>query len=362
MAVRLDPSDEYMHELGPEPNFNESMYINCFDPDQQVGGWFRMGNRANEGYAEMTVCLYLPPEPPDQANDQAHDQAGSQAGAGRTVAFMYKRPTITHNDAFDAGGMQWSIVTPFEELRVDYIGKVVLLDEPEQMANPKQAFTDNPYGECEVHLTFTGQGRPSMFGGEPDTPHEAPGEEFAKGHYEQLVAATGTIRVGDREWEISGHGLRDHSWGPRFWQSPWYYRWLTANVDDDFGFMASRVAKKDAPGTRGGFVWEDGQMHYCDHVELSTDTRGDEAYHDRIDGLLRSSRSGREWRFRGEVMDLIPLRNRRQDPDGNWLMTRISEGMTRWTVESGPYAGRVGYGLSEYLDQIIDERPVGIAE
>ena len=53
-------------------------------------------------------------------------------------------------------------------------------------------------------------------------------------------------------------------------------------------------------------------------------------------------------------MDLIPLRNRRQDPDGNWLMTRISEGMTKWTVESGEFEGQVGYGLSEYLDQIID--------
>ena len=36
--------------------------------------------------------------------------------------------------------------------------------------------------------------------------------------------------------------------------------------------------------------------------------------------------------------------------------------MTRWTVDSGPYAGKVGYGLSEYLDQIVDERPVGLAE
>ena len=73
-------------------------------------------------------------------------------------------------------------------------------------------------------------------------------------------------------------------------------------------------------------------------------------------------KSDREWRFTGEVMDLIPLRNRRQDPDGNWLMTRISEGMTRWTVESGPFEGRTGYGLSEYLDQIIDGAPVGLAE
>ncbi len=60
MAIRLDPADEYMHELGPESNFNESMYINCFDPVNNVGGWFRMGNRANEGTAEMTVaCISL---------------------------------------------------------------------------------------------------------------------------------------------------------------------------------------------------------------------------------------------------------------------------------------------------------------
>src|SRR6478752_5441046 len=144
MAVRLDESDEYMHELGPESNFNESMYINCFDPQQGVGGWFRIGNRANEGSAEMTVCLYLP---------------------DRTVAFMFKRPTIDNNDAFDAGGMTWTMVTPFEELRVDYTGKVVILTDPLQMATPKEAFTNNPYAECEVHLTFTGQGKPSMFGG-----------------------------------------------------------------------------------------------------------------------------------------------------------------------------------------------------
>jgi hypothetical protein len=341
MAVRLDPSDEYMHELGPESNFNESMYINCFDPTHQVGGWFRIGNRANEGYAEMTVCIYLP---------------------DGKVGFMFKRPTITNNDAFDAGGLTWTMVKPFEELRIDYSGKVVVLDEPLQMANPKEAFTNNPYAECEVHITFTGKGKPSMFGGEPDQPHETPGEEFAKGHYEQLVEAHGTIRVGDQEFDIAGCGLRDHSWGPRYWQAPWYYRWLTANFGPDLGFMASRVAKKDGPGTRGGFVWDNGQMHYCDDFEISTEFEGDDTYHQRISGLLKSSRSEREWKFTGEVMDLIPLRNRRQDPEGNWLVTRISEGMTRWTMASGEHDGAVGYGLSEYLDQIIDNKPVGFNE
>jgi hypothetical protein len=226
------------------------------------------------------------------------------------------------------------------------------------MVDPKAAFTNNPYASCTVALTFTGQGRASMFGGEPDEPHETPGEEFAKGHYEQLVEGHGVIRVGDEEWEVRGCGLRDHSWGPRYWQAPWYYRWLTANVGPEFGFMASRVAKKDGPGTRGGFVWEDGALHLCDHVEISTDVDGDDSYHRAIRGTLRSSRTGKEWQFTGDVMNLIPLRNRRTDPDGNWLVTRISEGMTEWTMADG----RKGYGLSEYLDQIVDGHPVGLAE
>ncbi|MCE2855709.1 MAG: hypothetical protein LW606_08430 [Ilumatobacteraceae bacterium] len=341
MGVRLEPADEYMHELGPEPNFNESMYVNCFDPAQGIGGWFRMGNRANEGYAEMTICIYLPD--------------------GR-VAFIFKRPSITGNAALDAGGLTWTMVIPFEELRIDYSGKLCVLSDPLEMVDPKKAFTNNPYSEGEVHITFRGGGRESMFGGEPDTPHETPGEEFARGHYEQLVAASGTIRVGDEEWSISGHGLRDHSWGPRYWQAPWYYRWLTANFRSDFGFMTSRVAKKDGPGTRGGFVWEDGRIHVCDDCSVSTDFVGDDKYHAKVRGILRSSRSGKEWTFEGEVLNLIPLRNRRQDPDGNWLHTRISEGMTRWRLTSGEKSGSIGYGLSEYLDQIIDGAPVGIAE
>jgi hypothetical protein len=78
--------------------------------------------------------------------------------------------------------------------------------------------------------------------------------------------------------------------------------------------------------------------------------------------LLRSTKHGREWRFEGTVSSMIPLRNRRQDPDGNWLVTRISEGMTRWEMTGGEHAGKQGWGMSEYLDQIIDGQPVGKAE
>ena len=50
----LAPEDDLMHPLGPEKNFNESAYYNFFDTKKSVGGWFRIGNRANEGSAERT--------------------------------------------------------------------------------------------------------------------------------------------------------------------------------------------------------------------------------------------------------------------------------------------------------------------
>ena len=38
------------------------------------------------------------------------------------------------------------------------------------------------------------------------------------------------------------------------------------------------------------------------------------------------------------------------------LLTRITEGMTEYRCD-----GKVGYGLSEYLDQIVDGKPVSLA-
>ena len=328
MALRLESKDDYMHELGPEPNFNESMYFNLYDPSQRIGGFWRLGNRANEGHAEMTVCLYLPD--------------------GR-VAFMYGRPPIADNDSFNAGGMRFEVVRPFEELHVSYEGRVVLLERPLEMADPKAAFSGNPHDDGKVSLTFTNVS--TAFGGEPETPREPTGEEFARGHYEQLIAGEGNIAVGDQTWEVRGFGLRDHSWGPRFWQAPWYYRWITANFGPSFGFMGSRIARRESPGTRGGFVWDGTVMQLVDDFEIKTSWTGEESYHDSIEAVLRSR--DREWRVRGKVMSLIPLRNRRED-----MVTRISEGLTEWCLDDG----RVGYGLSEYLDQVLDGRPVGLDE
>jgi hypothetical protein len=335
--LQLLPEDEFMHDPTDVSNFNESMYFNFYDPAHSLGGFVRIGNRPNEGYAEQTTCLYLPD--------------------GR-IGFTFGRPEIASNDAFSAGGCAFDVVEPFRKLNVRYDGKLVLLEEPEAMADPRKAFRENPWVDCSIDLVY--RGLSPMLGGEmvddDGKPLPARENEFAKGHYEQHVGARGSIRFGDSQWELDGYGLRDHSWGPRFWQAPWWYRWLTGNCGDDFGFMLSIIASRDGSRRRGGIIFEGGAYHPVKHCTIETGWRGDENYHQTITAVATTET--REYRIEGKVKSLIPLRNRRTAPDGERMVTRISEGMTEWSVEG---VG-TGYGLSEYLDQIIDGVPVGVAE
>ena len=122
IEIKLEPQDEFNHQPDEASNYNESMYFNVFDHNKQMGGWFRLGNRPNEGYAEMTCCIYLPD--------------------GR-IGFMFGRPEITTNDVFDAGGMKFEVIKPFKSLKVQYKGKILLLDNPKDMLNPSKAFKEN---------------------------------------------------------------------------------------------------------------------------------------------------------------------------------------------------------------------------
>jgi hypothetical protein len=70
---------------------------------------------------------------------------------------------------------------------------------------------------------------------------------------------------------------------------------------------------------------------------------------------FKTSVNGTDYDIHGDVLSLIPLRNRREQPNGSMLITRITEGMTEYTCN-----GEKAIGMSEYLDQIVDGQPVGI--
>jgi hypothetical protein len=328
LVTVLDPEDEYPHEPDPVPNYNESMYLNSFDIGAEVAGWFRIGNRVNEGYAEVSVCTYLP---------------------GGRVGFAYGRPHIDSNDRLAAGGLAIDVVEPFAHLRLAYDGRVCVLAEPAQMSDPRAAFTSNPWVDCEIALDVRGVS--PMYGGrsvyEDGTAPELDAEQsFAKAHYEQHCSATGTIRVGDETIELDGLGLRDKSWGPRHWQAISWYRWLPMAFTPDFAMMISVIG-----GRPGGMVLEGGEYHLIRRCTLDSDW--DERHH-QTGMRAHVETDDATYDVTGEVVSLIPLRHRRTTPDGQQLLTRITEAMTRFECN-----GLKGMGMSEYLDQVVDGRPVG---
>jgi hypothetical protein len=297
-------------------NFNESVYFNFFDRQQQMGGFLRIGNRANEGYAEVTVIVYQP---------------------DGSALFNYKRPQISSNDGWNAGGLKVEVLEPGERLRTTYEGSVVYLKDPREMREPSVAFKENPHKRIRLDLVHEGVG--PIYGHVAEPGGAGAQNEFARAHYEQHMRVTGTLQVEDGPvLQITGHGLRDHSWGPRYWQSTPSYRWITGNFGDDLGMVLSIV------GDRVGGVFHKGPdtIIPVKQIDLETEYEENTNYHKALRATVTLA-NGETHRVEGTVRGFIPLRNRRAGK-----FTHIGEGMTEYLLDGE----RKGYGLSEYLDQV----------
>jgi len=312
----VKPEDDYTHPLGPEENFNESVYFNFFDRQQQMGGFLRIGNRANEGYAEVTVIVYQP---------------------DGSALFNYKRPQISSNEGWNAGGLKVEVLEPGERLRTTYEGSVVYLKDPREMREPSVAFKENPHKRIRLDLVHEGVG--PIYGHVAEPGGAGAQNEFARAHYEQHMRVSGTLQVEDGPvLQITGHGLRDHSWGPRYWQSTPSYRWITGNFGDDLGMVLSIV------GDRVGGVFHKGPdtIIPVKQIDLETEYEENTNYHKALRATVTLA-NGETHRVEGTVRGFIPLRNRRAGK-----FTHIGEGMTEYLLDGE----RKGYGLSEYLDQV----------
>jgi len=75
------------------------------------------------------------------------------------------------------------------------------------MAHPSRAFKNNPLVDAKIDLDYrasppcTAAGRVQQDGS--DVPID-PEKSFAKAHYEQHIAGTGSFEIGGQRWEIDG--------------------------------------------------------------------------------------------------------------------------------------------------------------
>ena len=309
----IKAEDDYTHLLGPEENFNESVYFNFFDKVKNRGGFIRVGNRANEGYAEMTVMIFNP---------------------DGSAFFNYEKPDITSNDGWNAGGAKIEVIVPGEHVRTTYEGSALYLADPRDMKEPGKAFKSNPKKKLVIKLDHHGVGPFYGHSSEADGEEEAPG---FRNHYEQHMRVSGSIEIeGEGAIEIDGHGVRDHSWGPRYWQEIRSYRWINGNFGDDLG-MAFAVGVNGA----GGMFHKGLELIKVTDVDFNVEYELDTSFHKSFTANI-TLENGDKHMLEAKVKGFMPLRNRRSEQ-----ITYIGEGMTEYTLDGD----RVGYGMSEFLDQ-----------
>lgn len=179
----MRPEDEAMHEPDASQNFNESVYTNGFNSTSGVGGWMRLGNRVNEGYAELSVCLYLPD--------------------GR-IACQFGRPAIASNDRFAAGGLSYRVIEPLKKVSMTYDGELVIVENPEALRDPQSLFKSAEKLAGRVHWTH--EAVSPIHGGEPtsDAVPTMYGRDFSLGHFNQHGRVRGEIKVGARAGRSMG--------------------------------------------------------------------------------------------------------------------------------------------------------------
>jgi hypothetical protein len=328
-GFRLVAADEGPHVPTADENFNESVYVNGFDPVRRAGVWMRIGNRVNEGHAELQVCAYLPD--------------------GR-IACQFQRPPIASNAAFAAGGMRYAVVEPLRRVSMRYEGELMLLDDPEWLRDARRLFEEAPRATAALELRF--EGVSPVHGGEPLTPTQETmyGRDFPLGHFNQHGRVSARIAVGAEHFDFDACGWRDHSWGPRYWTNVYFYRLLIANFGPERAFMLLKITGRDGVTRRHGVVLIDGEYEEITDLDLFTEwTAAKDPRALRLG--VRTPR--RAFRLEGEIIRLAPLGNRRKVGDA-WLRSRIAEGLTVWRWDQ-----RDGIGITEYIEFLEHGEPVG---
>ena len=195
-------------------------------------------------------------------------------------------------------------------------------------------------------------------------------DKFARNHFEQHMHINGTLEIGDKSIRLDGNGLRDHSWGPRYWQETVSYRFINGAFGDDLGFGFTTSAL----GAGGNLQVGESMYAAVTDVELATKYTNDDSgrawpgverpdtvyqNHKEFVMTVKAAKEGIVLKIKGTVVGFMPLRSRR-----NGQHTYIGEGMTKFELleaaglpEGLSTENRVGYGMSEYLDQGLAEVP-----
>ena len=118
------------------------------------------------------------------------------------------------------------------------------------------------------------------------------------------MSITGRLQIEDEVLEINGLGLRDHSWGPRYWQAIHGYEWLTMNFTPDFGAMISVIRRDPESEKKAGVIIRGDEFLLIKDVTIETEYEENGLYHKALDVTIETH-EGEKLQIRGDVLPIL---------------------------------------------------------
>lgn len=204
--------DNGLHQWQDDPTWQESVYLSWYDAEARIGGTHRLAIRPNQELSNIWCGVY----------------------DGDRAIFRHVAEDIpldwSRNDenGFAAGPIR---------LYHDGTSLRLLLEAP----------------DCRVDLRvedFVGSLKGFDDGGKMQSIH--------KNHFSLHCGVRGTVTMGGEVREVNGLGWRDHSWGPRRWDTILTHRAVGGNFGPDFQFHSMALLVLGGQIQRRGHVVRNG--------------------------------------------------------------------------------------------------------
>jgi hypothetical protein len=294
----IEARDEWLHEVGPDPAWQESFYFNWADAERRsftlARTGYRFHPRKTDGLAislrDGELELFYGPADLDHEGDCRDEDPSRGMRAGDLVVTM---------------------IEPLRSWRLQIEGERGM-DVIFEAHTP--AFDYGAHG-AKLAGTMTGA------------------------HLEQSGRVTGWTHFGDTRHEIDALGQRDKSWGVRDWARLEGWEWLAGQLGTDWSFNLMQTIEA---GERldNGFVFRDGANHPIVRARIDYDW-GDVEHAPRRAQVELVEAGGRTHRLHAEALGCFPiLRN------DVWL----EETHVAYELEaSGAAPARSGQGVVEHV-------------
>lgn len=210
---------DLLHPAGPGKEWGESLYFNVYDQENDVCAFMRIGLKPNMN-ERSAFCFFLMPD-------------------GSVVGMNGREPCGPVS--LYAMGLSFRAMEPEKRWTLKFNGHMDRLTEGGPVPVP-----------VSFELEFEARNRGTSFiegaGGKGEDPQQTASE-----HLGQFGRVSGSLMVGTEQFDLSGRGGRNHSWGTLDHSRSKMWIRLTAQFSDNVALGVTRTFAEQREASGGYF-------------------------------------------------------------------------------------------------------------